>query len=132
MSGNDDEAAAMAAMFQAQSANWEETQEKMSQLVSRLWRFFPVSCSNLSNTHFRCPFYRRPFFSSLPPSHFSLSVRPGFTPIRVERVRLAVAEASHLPRSTNRPIGRSRLVMCATVVGRKVCPVLAPRYRGRV
>ncbi|KAJ3734945.1 DWNN domain-containing protein [Lentinula guzmanii] len=28
--GNDDEAAAMAAMFQAQSANWEETQEKMS------------------------------------------------------------------------------------------------------
>ncbi|KAH8988210.1 DWNN-domain-containing protein [Lactarius akahatsu] len=28
--GKDDEAAAMAAMFQAQSANWEETQEKMS------------------------------------------------------------------------------------------------------
>jgi protein MPE1 len=28
-----DEAAAMAAMFQAQTANWEETQEKMSQLV---------------------------------------------------------------------------------------------------
>ena len=28
----------MAAMFQAQTANWEETQEKMSQLVSR-WRF---------------------------------------------------------------------------------------------
>ena len=25
----------MAAMFQAQTANWEETQEKMSQLVSR-------------------------------------------------------------------------------------------------
>jgi protein MPE1 len=32
----DDEAAAMAAMFQAQTANWEETQEKMSQSVSRL------------------------------------------------------------------------------------------------
>ncbi|KAH9995415.1 DWNN domain-containing protein [Russula compacta] len=30
LSGNEDEAAAMAAMFQAQSANWEETQEKMS------------------------------------------------------------------------------------------------------
>ncbi|KAJ7429887.1 DWNN domain-containing protein, partial [Mycena galericulata] len=28
----DDEASAMAAMFQAQTANWEETQEKMSQL----------------------------------------------------------------------------------------------------
>ena len=31
LSGNEDEAAAMAAMFQAQTANWEETQEKMSQ-----------------------------------------------------------------------------------------------------
>jgi len=30
LSGNEDEAAAMAAMFQAQTANWEETQEKMS------------------------------------------------------------------------------------------------------
>lgn len=30
---NDDEQAAVAAMFQAQTANWEETQEKMSQLV---------------------------------------------------------------------------------------------------
>ncbi|KAJ7116047.1 DWNN domain-containing protein [Mycena epipterygia] len=29
---DDDEASAMAAMFQAQTANWEETQEKMSQL----------------------------------------------------------------------------------------------------
>ena len=40
----------MAAMFQAQSANWEETQEKMSQLVSPL-ALLPVSCSNLSNTY---------------------------------------------------------------------------------
>ncbi|KAN0138571.1 DWNN domain containing protein [Lactarius tabidus] len=30
LGGNEDEAAAMAAMFQAQTANWEETQEKMS------------------------------------------------------------------------------------------------------
>ncbi|KAJ7224243.1 DWNN domain-containing protein [Mycena pura] len=30
---DDDEASAMAAMFQAQTANWEETQEKMSQFV---------------------------------------------------------------------------------------------------
>ncbi|KAI9459043.1 DWNN-domain-containing protein [Russula earlei] len=36
LGGKEDEAAAMAAMFQAQSANWEETQEKMSQLVSPL------------------------------------------------------------------------------------------------
>ena len=38
----DDEAAAMAAMFQAQSANWEETQEKMSQFV------FPAEAGFLS------------------------------------------------------------------------------------
>ena len=31
-----DEAAALAAMFQMQSANWEETQEKMSQSVPTL------------------------------------------------------------------------------------------------
>ncbi|KAJ8514578.1 hypothetical protein ONZ45_g7889 [Pleurotus djamor] len=36
----EDEAAAMAAMFQAQSANWEETQEKMSQLVLPYWHFY--------------------------------------------------------------------------------------------
>jgi len=123
MGGKDDEAAAMAAMFQAQSANWEETQEKMSQLVSP-FGVLPVSCSNFSNTHFRCPFYRRPFCFFSSPSPFSLSVSPGFTPIHVERVQLAVAEASRLTRTTNRPIGRSRLVMCATVVGRKVCPIL--------
>ncbi|KAH9840254.1 DWNN domain-containing protein [Rhodofomes roseus] len=44
----DDEAAAMAAMFQAQTQNWEETQEKMSQLVSRL-RGFLVSVVDGSN-----------------------------------------------------------------------------------
>jgi protein MPE1 len=38
----DDETAAMAAMFQAQSANWEETQEKMSQFV------FPAGAGSLS------------------------------------------------------------------------------------
>jgi len=36
----DDEAAAMAAMFQAQTQNWEEAQEKMSQLVSTLCGFY--------------------------------------------------------------------------------------------
>jgi hypothetical protein len=130
MGGKGDEAAAMAAMFQAQSANWEETQEKMSQLVSPL-AVLLVSSSNFSNTHFRCPFRRRPFCFSLPPCPFSLSVKTGFTPIHVERVR-AVAEASRLTPTTNRPTGRSRLVMCATVVDRKVCPVFAPHYRGRV
>ncbi|KAF5383655.1 hypothetical protein D9615_003664 [Tricholomella constricta] len=38
---NEDEKAAVAAMFQAQTANWEETQEKMSQLVSPYAGFLP-------------------------------------------------------------------------------------------
>ncbi len=121
--GKNDEVAAMAAMFQAQSANWEETQEKMSQLVSPL-AVLPVSCSNFSNTHFLCPFYRRLFRLFSSPSPFSFSVRPGFTPIHVERVSAAVVEASRLRRTINKRTGRSRLVMCATVAGRKVCPVL--------
>jgi protein MPE1 len=40
-----DEAAAVAAMFQAQTQNWEETQEKMSQLVSPFSAFCPCSSS---------------------------------------------------------------------------------------
>ena len=118
--------AAMAAMFQAQSANWEETQEKMSQLVSPL-AVLPVSCSNFSNTH--SLFVLSP---AVLPSFLSLSVKLGFTPILVERVLAAVAEASHLHPTTNRPIGRSHLAMCVTVVDRKVCPILARHDRGRV
>ncbi|KAJ7696611.1 DWNN domain-containing protein [Mycena rosella] len=41
--GDDDEASAVAAMFQAQTANWEEAQEKMSQLVSPLARIYNTS-----------------------------------------------------------------------------------------
>jgi hypothetical protein len=117
--------AAMAAMFQAQSANWEETQEKMSQLVSPL-AVLPVSCSNFSNTHSLSV-----LSPAVLPSFLSLSAKPGFTPIHVERV-LAVAEASHLRPTTSRPIGRSHPAMCATAVDRKVCPVLAPHHQGRV
>jgi protein MPE1 len=53
----EDEAAAMAAMFQAQTANWEETQEKMSQLVSRL-RGSSALCSRMKshNMTFVLPF----------------------------------------------------------------------------
>ena len=55
----EDEAAAMAAMFQAQTANWEETQEKMSQLVSRL-RGSSALCSRMKshNMTFVLPFDR--------------------------------------------------------------------------
>jgi hypothetical protein len=51
MTGKEDEVAAMAAMFQAQTANWEETQEKMSQLVSPL-AVLPVSFVVISLIHF--------------------------------------------------------------------------------
>lgn len=37
----------MAAMFAAQTENWEETQEKMSQLVSPWGRFVCVVCLSL-------------------------------------------------------------------------------------
>jgi hypothetical protein len=47
----EDEAAAMAAMFQAQTQNWEEAQEKMSQLVSTLSGFYPLYRRPLSNEH---------------------------------------------------------------------------------
>lgn len=40
----------MAAMFKAQTENWEETQEKMSQLVSPL-REFHLCSSPFSNEH---------------------------------------------------------------------------------
>ena len=45
----DEEAAAMAAMFQAQTQNWEETQEKMSQLVLPLRVFIYVVVPSLMN-----------------------------------------------------------------------------------
>ena len=45
----EDEAEAMAAMFQAQTANWEEAQEKMSQLVSRARAIFCLRSIYRSN-----------------------------------------------------------------------------------
>lgn len=123
LTGNQDEAAAMAAMFQAQSANWEETQEKMSQLVSPL-ALLPVSCSNFSNTQL-CPFYRG-LFVLLPFPPFS--VRPGS--IRTHVGRVSVAGASRLCHITSRARGRFRPVTCAIVAARKVCKhVLAPLNR---
>ncbi|KAF9048261.1 DWNN-domain-containing protein [Hymenopellis radicata] len=48
----DDEAAAMAAMFQAQTANWEETQEKMSQFVAPSRASICVVARSLMNVLF--------------------------------------------------------------------------------
>lgn len=120
MGGKEDEVAAMAAMFQAQSANWEETQEKMSQLVSPL-ALLPVSCSKFSNTNSlsRSIAGYFAFSLSLP------SAKPGFTPTHVERGSVVVA--SRLCHTiNNRPTGRCRPATYATVVGRKVCAALVP------
>jgi hypothetical protein len=47
----------MAAMFQAQTQNWEEAQEKMSQLVLSPCGFF-ILCRTLSNEHCSIPSIR--------------------------------------------------------------------------
>ena len=101
----DDEAAAMAAMFQAQTANWEETQEKMSQLVSRSAILVLRSIYALMNT---C---------------FSLSILPAVTErnayIRIhEAVDLVAAESRSNTTTSIDPFPR---VMSATGADRKVC-----------
>ena len=72
----DDEAAAMAAMFQAQSANWEETQEKMSQLV------FPVEPGSLSCSTQDCLMDFLFFYFPLEPH--ALTSNPGQGPTFLE------------------------------------------------
>lgn len=54
----EDEQAAIAAMFQMQTDNWEETQERMSRLVSRLAGLFTRRCGrrrHLTNACSSCP-----------------------------------------------------------------------------
>ena len=67
----DDEAAAMAAMFQAQSANWEETQEKMSQLV------FPANAGSLFCSISDCLMNSRCFFLSVRATRIDFKPRAG-------------------------------------------------------
>lgn len=67
----DDEAAAMAAMFQAQSANWEETQEKMSQLV------FPANAGSLFCSTSDCLMNSRYFFLSVRATRIDFKPRTG-------------------------------------------------------
>lgn len=103
----DDEAAAIGAMFQAQTMNWEETQEKMSQLVSRC--ALSVSCSTYRpNEHF-CFFFR--LFSAVTEPRVSIRTREAEDP--------AAVEASPSRRITSTaPCHRAT---CATDVDRKVC-----------
>lgn len=88
----DDEAAAMAAMFQAQSANWEETQEKMSQFVS------PAEAGSLSCS-VRVYLISSRFFSfSLEPH--ALTSNPGLGPRTLE----VGSRSATSPRNPCRPV----------------------------
>jgi len=64
---NDDEKAAVAAMFQAQTANWEETQEKMSQLVLPHAAFVVVVDFSLMNIAFFPSYFSLPCMLLVPP-----------------------------------------------------------------
>lgn len=90
----------MAAMFQAQTANWEETQEKMSQLVSPYRHSYLSYCSISSHIN------------------VLLQVRPKFTLIRVV-LASPRAEASRSPRP--RMTDLCPRATCAIDVDRKVC-----------
>lgn len=103
----DDEAAAMAAMFQAQTANWEETQEKMSQFVSRL-RGSSALCSRMKshNMTYFCPLIETVLFE--------------YIIILEEHLSGAVASPLVHHISPMLPIVLCHRRTCVTVVARKV------------
>ena len=103
----------MAAMFQAQTANWEETQEKMSQLVSRLSAFL-VHSSRFILMNFAL-ILRYVSFRWI----FLITVLREFTQTLVV-VLQGVEEAGHLPLIITNPSGSYPLVTSVTDVGRKV------------
>jgi hypothetical protein len=99
----------MAAMFQAQTANWEETQEKMSQLVLPLVGFCQRS-SLVSNE--QC------FFFLCLPFCLAPIVRLVSTPILAGLASRVVASQPLMP--THNTIGLCLLVTFVTVVVKKV------------
>jgi len=110
----EDEAAAMAAMFQAQTANWEETQEKMSQLVS-LSSGFSMFCSSVALMDVAFFYFYTPRCHV--PARIVLHVS-----ILILEGPLLVVEASHSLRNiiTSNRIGRCLPAMSVTAVARKV------------
>ena len=112
----EDEAAAMAAMFQAQTQNWEETQEKMSQLVSRLSGFL-VRVVDVSNG--------RNFLGAFSAYLHRPTARLGFTLPHAEVGGGSLSTIISL-------IGRFLRVMSATVAVKKVCTSPAPSLRIRL
>lgn len=102
----EDEATAMAAMFQAQTQNWEETQEKMSQLVSRLSGFF-VRVVDVSNG--------RDFIGALPAYLHRSTALSAFT------IRRAGVGEEASPSITISLTGLSLQVMSVIAAVKKVC-----------
>ena len=102
----------MAAMFQAQTANWEETQEKMSQLVSRLSAFLVYSSRSflMNFTLF--------FVSSLPLDFLLLVLSESTRTLEVEA--LVAAEPNHSRPITTNQIDLYLPAMFATDADRKV------------
>ena len=96
----DDEEAAIAAMFQTQTANWEEAQEKLSQSVS------------LAILHVVASFLMHAVFSLSP------LVRRTYPYVEPDLLK----EASQEHRMRRRR-GRCLRAMCAIGVGKKVCLV---------
>lgn len=109
----DDEAAAMAAMFQAQSANWEETQEKMSQLV------FPANAGSLFCSTSDCLMNSRIFSFPLELRASNLSPGQGHPILEVGN-RLVTN-----PKNPYRPV-------TYVIDADKKVRLLCVRYRGRI
>ena len=103
----------MAAMFQAQTQNWEETQEKMSQLVLPIAGF----CLRSTISNDECFFF---FFSDC------LIETVPLVSIPVLGVASPVVENRTLPMYLTRfrTTGLCRLAMFAIDADRKVCPSL--------
>ena len=103
----------MAAMFQAQTQNWEETQEKMSQLVLPIAGFCLYVVQNLMiNVFF---FFSSPTCLIETVRHVSIPILEGLVSLAVENRILPM----HLIRF--RTIGLCHLVMFAIDAERKVC-----------
>ena len=106
----------MAAMFQAQTQNWEETQEKMSQLVLPIAGFCLYVVQNLMMNI---------FFFFLSPIRLIETVPHVFIPILEGLVSLVV-ENRILPMYLTkfRTTGLCHLVMFAIDAEKKVCRYL--------
>lgn len=105
----------MAAMFQAQTQNWEETQEKMSQLVLPIAGFLSLRSTRSNDQYFA--FFSSPTCLIETVPHVSTPILEGLASLAVENLILPM----YLTRF--RTTGLCRLVMFAIDAERKVCPI---------